>query len=121
MSDTINPDAKQVISQTVKAFANLLKEFPKNATDDFIYDASTLKKIENAGQALTKMTTLLQQNKVSSVETENNSIKASHHTLSSLMDELPKNPADEFLYDRAIHKQVEDARETVAQLNRLID
>lgn len=109
MSDTITPDAKQVINQTITAFANLLKEFPKNATDDFIYDASTLRKIENAGKALTKMTTILQRN------------KASHHTLSSLMDELPKNPADEFLYDRAIHKLVEDARETITQLNRLLD
>jgi len=121
MSDTINPDAKQVINQTVTAFANLLKEFPKNAAEDFVYDESTLRKIGNAGQALTKMTTMLQQDKTSSVETENNSIEAFHHTLSSLLGELPKNPADEFLYDRAIHKQVEDARETVEQLNRLID
>jgi hypothetical protein len=120
MADTINPDMKQVIKQTVNAFANLLKEFPKNAAEDFIYDASTLSKIEDADNAVSEMATLFQQDKTSFGETETNRLKESYHLLTLLMDELPKDPTDEFLYDRTIHRQVENAREAVEQLSRII-
>lgn len=121
MSDNISLDAKKIINQSIKTFANLLKEFPKNAAEDFIYDESTLKKIGNVGDALTEMANLVKQKTTSLGETERNALKESHKILSLLMDELPGDPADEFLYDRMIHQQVVDARETIAKLSHIID
>ncbi|MCK5058962.1 MAG: hypothetical protein KAT34_20110 [Candidatus Aminicenantes bacterium] len=120
MSDNIHPGAKKIIHQSIKAFTNLLKEFPKNAAENFIYDGSTLEKIENAGKALTEMATLLHHKNNPFGEAEKNTLKESYKILTLLMDELPKDPADEFLYDRTIHHHVENARETIEQLNHII-
>ncbi|MEN8154430.1 MAG: hypothetical protein ABFR75_10450 [Acidobacteriota bacterium] len=38
--------------------------------------------------------------------------------LSLLLEELPTDSSDEFLYDRTIHNLVEDAREVVIKLGR---
>jgi len=116
MPDNINPDAKRVINRSVNVFKNLLKEFPKNAADDFIYDESTLGKINDAAGVLTEMAALIAK-KATAGESEQGIIKKSHKTLTLLMEELPRDPADEFLYDRNIHRQVESARETIEQLS----
>ena len=112
MPDTISSEAKEIISKSVKAFTNLLKEFPKGAADEFFYDASTLKKIGNVGDVLNEMATL--------EETGSESLKESFKILSQLMDELPKDSSDEFLYDREIHRKVEGARGTIAKLQNII-
>lgn len=119
MSDNISLEATKIVNQSVKAFTNLLKEFPKNGADNFIYDESTLKKIASAAAALAEMARLVKQKTTSLGEPERDAVKESFATLSRLMAELPRKPADEFLYDRMIHQLVEDARETITKLSRL--
>ncbi|MCK4762134.1 MAG: hypothetical protein KAW12_08045 [Candidatus Aminicenantes bacterium] len=119
MSDNISQDEKKIIKQSINAFTKLLKEFPKNAAGDFIYDGSTLTKIGNAGDALTGMTALLSKEETSLEETEKNMLKESYSVLSRLMAEMPKKSTDDFSYDRAIHQLVEKAREAVKKLNHI--
>ena len=49
---------------------------------------------------------------------EKTKVKDSLKILTRLMDELPKDPADEFMYDRVIHQLVEEARVTVVNLGQ---
>jgi hypothetical protein len=120
MPDNISLDVLEILNQTNKTFSNLLKEFPKNAGDDFIYDESTLEKISHANIALDNITPLA--DKILNDLGEKNQIlvKDPIKSFSRLMAELPRDPADEFLYDRMVHQLVEAARETVVKLNRLI-
>jgi hypothetical protein len=113
MPDNISLEAKEIINESIKAFTNLLKEFPKTISGGFVYDESTLKKIENVGEALSGMASL--------GETENAVIKESFKILSQLMAELPRDSTDEFLYDHETHRQVEKARDTIAKLSRIIN
>lgn len=117
MPDNISMDAKNFLDQVIKAFTNLLKEFPRNAAEDFVYDASTLEKIGKAGEILAKMAGFVKQDNSSLGGAEKKAVKESYNILSRLMDELPKDPADEFMYDRTIHRQVEDARESIVTLS----
>ena len=119
MSDNISMKATNIFKRSIKTFTNLLKEFPKNAVEDFIYDDSTLKKIEAAGDALTDMTTFFKQEATHFKESERDTVKKALKILSQLMDELPKDSADEFMYDRMIHRMVEESRETITKLNHL--
>lgn len=112
MPDNMSSQAEEIVSRSVKAFTNLLKEFPKDAADEFVYDESTLKKIGNAGDVLSEMAALS--------ETGSAPLKEPFKKLSQLMKELPKDASDEFLYDRDIHRHVEDAREATAKLNNII-
>lgn len=112
MPDNISSEAKEIISRSVKAFTNLLKEFPKEEAGDFVYDESTLKKIGNAADILSEMAALS--------EASSEPLKESFKKLSQLLDELPKDSSDEFLYDREIHRQVEEARDTIVKLNQII-
>jgi hypothetical protein len=107
-------DIEDFLGEFSKTFRNLLKEFPKRATDDFIYDESTMTKIGKASEALAQLSALSGE-KTAALQ-ENERIKKCHKILSQLMDELPKDPADEFAYDRTIHQLVEDARQTLADL-----
>ena len=118
MSDKISSEAKNIFNRSVKIFANLLKEFPKNAADDFIYDDSTLKKIGDALKALKDMKTFFSK-KGSSLGDEENTVKDSLKIFSLLMDELPKDPSDEFMYDRVIHHMVEDTRGAISKITQL--
>lgn len=120
MSDKIALDAGKIINHSIETFANLLKEFPKNAADSFVYDESTLKKIGSSGAALAKMAALLKRGKTSFGKIEKSTVEESYNILSRLMDEMPKSPADEFSYDRAIHLQVEEARQAIKKLSHLI-
>jgi hypothetical protein len=116
MPDNMDAKAKQIFDQFTTTFANLLKEFPKNPAEDFIYDGSTLKKISHAANAWTDITTLLKQRPDSLEENHRARIDKSFKTFNQLMEELPRDPADEFLYDRVIHQLVVKARETIDQL-----
>ena len=119
MSENISLDPKKIVNQSIKTFKNLLKEFPKNATDDFFYDDNTLQKIRDADKTLTEMVTFFNQQSSSLAEAERDTVKDALNKLSLLMEELPKDSADEFLYDRIFHNQVEDAREIILKLSRL--
>lgn len=120
MADNISQEKKEIIDQAINTYAKLLKEFPKNAAEDFIYDSSTLAKIGRAGDALNKMASLLKGQQTSPDETGKDTLRDAHDVLSRLMAELPKNPVDDFSYDRAVHQLVEDARETLEKLSRII-
>ena len=119
MSDNISVGARDILERFLKSFVNLLKEFPKNATDEFVYDDSTLKKIGNAADALNNMDGLF-EGEANPFGQEGGRVKESVALLSRLLDELPKNAADEFLYDRDIHQQVEEARDTIVKLYELV-
>lgn len=119
MSDKVSSDTKKVIEKTFKTFVNLLKEFPISASEDFVYDDSTLKKIGNAGQALKELDTFVQVQPSVFPAEERQTVKDCQVVLSGLMDELPLGPEDEFLYDPLIHQKVEDARETVVKLGSM--
>lgn len=106
MTESNSADTHKKIAQSLKAFANLLKEFPKNPSDDFIYDESTIKKIGAAGDALPVLKEHFKKNRADSIK-----------ILDKLMDELPKDASDEFLYDREIHLLVEKSREIVNRLS----
>jgi len=103
--------------RSLKTFANLLKEFPKNASDGFIYDESTLKKINRACDALHHVTELIRQKSSSLDEGGTHKIDGSQKILAKLLDELPREAADEFLYDRTIHRLVEQSREIITKLS----
>ena len=49
---------------------------------------------------------------------ENNMVTDALKILGQLLDELPKDPADEFMYDRMIHQLVEQARVTIVNLGQ---
>lgn len=119
MSDKVSSDAKKVIKKTFKTFVNLLKEFPKSASEDFVYDDSTLKKIGNAGQALKELAVFVKAHKSDFPAEERQTVKDCQTVLSRLMEEMPLNSEDEFLYDPLIHQKVEDARETIVKLGSL--
>ncbi len=119
MSDKIALDAGKIINQSIETFANLLKEFPKNAADSFIYDGSTLKKIGSAAAALSEMTALLERGMPSFTAQDKNMVEESHDILARLMDELPRSPVDEFSYERTIHRRVADARQAIEKLKNL--
>jgi len=119
MANNLSSEEKLSFNQSIQTFSNLFKEFPKKATEDFIYDESTLKKIGDAEDALNEITSLINQISKDLEEQLSNEVKQSLKILSQLMEELPKDAADEFLYDRLIHRQVEDSRETIAKLGAL--
>ena len=112
MPDNMSLQAKEIISRSIQAFTNLLKEFPRDAADEFVYDESTLLKIGDVGDVLAEMAKL--------TKTGSAPLKESFKVLSGLMDELPKEASDEFLYDREIHRQVEDARAAIEKLSTII-
>jgi len=114
-----NLDVKAIVEESLRTFTNLLKEFPRQATDEFVYDASTLKKIDRAAAALTQMAGLCTPDSTSIGGAQADIVRESHAVLSRLMSELPRAAADEFLYDRRIHRLVEDARMTLVRLNAL--
>ena len=116
MPDNIDAKAKQVFEQFTATFANLLKEFPKNPAEDFIYDESTLKKIGSAANDWANITNLLKKQPASFEEIHRTKLRDSHKTFSQLMEELPRDASDEFLYDPVIHQLVAKARETIEQL-----
>jgi hypothetical protein len=119
MAEDVSLNATEVVSQSIKTFSNLLKEFPKSAADDFIYDDSTLEKIASAEEALGGMAAFL-KGKTSHLSKEDKAVlKGAHDILSKLMAELPRDAADEFLYDRLIHQQVEGARQAIVTLSDL--
>lgn len=117
MSDKGTVDVKDFLGECSRTFKNLLKEFPRKATDDFIYDESTMTKIGKASEALAELSAMFGEITVSHQESER--IKESHKILGQLMAELPKDPADDFAYDRFIHQLVEDARLALADLDNM--
>ena len=117
MSENGSSHVKDLLGEFSKTFKNLLKEFPKTAVDDFIYDDSTMKKIAKASASMLELYFLFGKKTTAFVDIER--IKESHAILSQLMDEVPKDPADDFAYDRAIHQMVEDARHTLAELDNM--
>ena len=119
MSDKVSSDAKKVIKKTFKMFVNLLKEFPISASEDFVYDDSTLKKIGNAGQALNELAAFVKVHKSAFPAEERQTVKDCQTVLSGLMEEMPLSSEDEFLYDPLIHQKVEDARETIVKLGSM--
>lgn len=119
MPDKVSSDAKNIIEKTFKTFVNLLKEFPKSASEDFVYDDSTLKKIGNAGQILKELDTIVQAQPSAFPAEERQTLKDCQDILSGLMEEMPLNSEDEFLYDLLIHQKVESAREIVVKLGDL--
>jgi hypothetical protein len=68
------------------------------------YDESTLKKINQACDALHNVTELIRQKSSSRGEDGINIKAGSQKILAELMDELPREAADEFLYDSTIHR-----------------
>ena len=119
MADNLPAESRESLERFLKPFVNLLKEFPKNAADDFIYDDSTLKKIGHAVEALTHMTGNLSGGS-NPFGDAGELVKESLGIFSRLLEELPKDSSDEFLYDRAIHTQVDVAREAVVNLYQLL-
>ncbi len=119
MSDNVSSEAKKIIKKTFKTFVNLLKEFPISASEDFVYDDSTLKKIGNAGQILKELVIFINAQPGVFPAEEWQTVKDCQAVLSGLMEEMPLNSEDEFLYDPLIHQKVEDARETVVKLGDL--
>lgn len=120
MPGKISLEATKCINHVMATFSNLLKEFPKNATEDFSYDDSTLNKISQSGDALTETISFFKKKSTAITKENKARINKSLKVFSLLMAELPKNPEDEFSYDRMIHQLVEDARETVAELAEII-
>jgi hypothetical protein len=118
MSEKISADATNIIKKTFKVFGNLLKEFPRSATEDFIYDENTIEKISNAEDTLKEMSGFIKKKSASLGKEEKNMVKDSFGILARLMDELPKDPSDEFLYDRVIHQLVEQARVVIVNLGQ---
>jgi len=118
MSEKISAEAIKMIKQTFKVFGNLLKEFPRSAADDFIYDENTIEKISHADGILKEMSGFIKKNSASLGKEEKTMIKDSLGILSRLMNELPKDPADEFMYDRVIHQMVEEARVAIVDLGQ---
>lgn len=112
-------DGSTIIQQLFKAFVNLLKEFPRNARQDFIYDDSTLKKISKADQTLKEFVEFNRAQPKAFPDEERLTIKECQSILSALMGEMPLSPEDEFLYDSDIHQRVERAREAVVKLGDL--
>ena len=119
MPDKVSSDAKKIIEKTFKTFVNLLKEFPKSASEDFVYDDSTLKKIGNASQTLKELAAFVKAHKSDFPAEERQTVKDFQAILSGLMEEMPLNSEDEFLYDPLIHQKVGDARETIVKLGSL--
>lgn len=117
MSENGSLEIKDFLVEFNKTFNNLLKEFPKTAADDFIYDGSTIKKIGKASVALAELSTRFEKKDTAIPNIKR--IKESHESLSQLMDELPRAPADDFSYDRSIHQLVERARQILAELTGL--
>ena len=111
--------SEKVIQQSIKTFNNLLKEFPKNAADDFIYDDSTINKIGLANESLKLMSKLTASPNNALEQNVLKVVKESIETISKLMKELPESSEDEFLYDRNSHQLVENARGSLTKLNSL--
>lgn len=118
MSEKISADAINIIKKTFKVFGNLLKEFPRNAADDFIYDENTIEKIKNAQVTLTEMRGFIRKKSASLGKEEKSMVTDALKILGQLLDELPKDPADEFMYDRMIHQMVEQARVAIVNLGQ---
>ena len=118
MPEKISADATNIIKKTFKVFGNLLKEFPRSAADDFIYDENTIEKINKAEETLKEMRGFFKKKSASLGKEEKNMVKDSLSILTQLMDELPKDPADEFMYDRMIHELVEQARVTIVNMGQ---
>ena len=116
MSAPISLETTEEQKRSLKTFANLLKEFPKNSLDGFIYDESTLKKIKHACGALSDVTKLISQKSSKLGEDGTNKIAGSQKILAQLMDELPRDADDEFSYDSTIHQIIEQSREIIAKL-----
>jgi hypothetical protein len=106
MTENNSPDSNAKVAQALKSFSNLLKEFPKNPSEDFIYDGSTIDKITAAGEALPRLKKHFKKNKGEMVK-----------ILDALMEELPKDSSDEFLYDREIHHLVVKSRKIIQKLS----
>jgi hypothetical protein len=119
MVDNKSSDAAKVIKNTFEAFVNLLKEFPRSAGEDFIYDDSTLKKITRGNEALNALISQLKKSKSGFSADEKRALKEPQSTLSRLMEEMPLSPEDEFLYDSEIHQLVMESREAVVKLGNL--
>ena len=117
MSAAISLQTTEEQKRSLKTFANLLKEFPKNPLDGFIYDESTLKKINRACDALHDVTELIRQKSSNLGEEGIDKIAGSQKILAQLMDELPREAADEFLYDGTIHQLIEQSREIIGKLS----
>ncbi len=119
MSENNLSENSKKISPSIKTFTNLLKEFPKNAAENFSYDISTLKKIKKAGTALIELTNIVEQNTFSQEKMEGNMEKGALKILSQLLEELPKDSSDEFRYDETIYRKVEAARHSIENLSKL--
>ena len=119
MVDKKTTDSSEIIRNTFGAFVNLLKEFPRSAIEDFIYDESTLKKISKGNDALKALNSAVRDSKSEFSTEQLQTIKDCQTILSLLMEEMPLSPEDEFLYDSEIHQQVEKAREAVVKLGDL--
>ncbi len=121
MFENISVDAQKLMKRTIKAFTNLLKEFPKNADDNFVYDESTLEKIGTAGVALDGLASLLNRESHYLGEAEKKIISGYHQKLDKFIKELPQDPSDEFSYHPEFHDITEEARETVEKLSQAIE
>lgn len=119
MVDQKSSGSSVIIKETFKVFVNLLKEFPKNSTGEFIYDDATIKKIKQAAIALADLDTLSGKKSAALKKGDRMIVEESVRVLSGLLAELPKKSSDEFLYDRLIHQKVEKAREVIVRLGSL--
>jgi hypothetical protein len=119
MADNLPAEARESLERFLKPFVNLLKEFPKDAVDDFIYDDSTLKKIGAASEELDRTSEVLKRG-ADHFDEAGDLVREAIGIFSGLFEELPRDSADEFLYDRDIHNQVEAAREAVVNLYQML-
>lgn len=120
MAEQKSSGSTGIIKETFKVFVNLLKEFPKNFTGDFIYDDATIKKIKRAVEALREMDMLAKKGSTGLGKKAQEIVKESVGVLSRLLNELPRKSTDEFLYDRLIHQKVEEAREVIVKMGGLV-
>ena len=95
---------------------NVLPEFPKIDAEDFIYDESTLTKIAAARTALGELSVLLDKDTPLPGKEKTETAGDFLPKLSLLLDELPADSSDEFLYDRTFHNLVQDARKVIIEL-----
>lgn len=119
MAEKISARSLVSVEKVFKAFVNLLKEFPRSASYDFIYDESTLKKIKIAGQSLNELSAYLIEKPQAFKGDMKITIGESLDTLSKLMNELPRSSQDEFSYEPGIHQLVEAAREVIIKMGAL--
>ena len=120
MAEKISSRSLVSLEKVFKSFVNLLKEFPKSASNDFIYDESTLKKVALANESLHELSVFLTEKSTAFEEEKKTTIHESLDILGKLMDELPRDSQDQFSYEPEIHQLVEDARETIVKLGALL-